>query len=247
MVIVIAAWTTLSIGQAGGSNAANSGLQPSQEVKGALEKGGYPWYDSRKDEAAPVEPPWTWEPPEWLPSFSAPRLASRPSGSFNIGRFVVFLLFFLALVALIAGLVWAYFQFYHPGSSEPKTKSKVASAVLVGSLPVGLPFDLSDPWNAAKELRARGDLAGAIIALFVHQLMNLDRLRLSRLAPGRTARQLVRAISDAWVRARVEPTMRLFEASYYGHRPPSPESFESAWQLAEEWEARIAAGGFAAS
>ena len=53
----------------------------------------------------------------------------------------------------------------------------------------------------------------------------------------------MRSVADRGLRRCVEPTLRLFEAVYYGHRPPSPPAFEAAWALAEEFERATAPGG----
>ena len=55
--------------------------------------------------------------------------------------------------------------------------------------------------------------------------MTLSRLGLVRLAPGRTARQLLGSVGDADFRKLVAPTLRHFESAYYGHRNPSGEEF----------------------
>jgi hypothetical protein len=245
MVSGLAVWLTLWLGQATSTPAPTPARAASADPTGtadALAEGGYPWYDAKKDELAPVEPPWT---PSWwdkLPNWDL-RLPNAPRGSLSIGNLFVFLLLVLALAALVAGLVWAY-RYYMPDLEDRKPKGRViGTASLMGGLPPGLPADLTDPLGLARELRARGDFSGAILALFVHQVITLDRLRVARLAPGRTARQLVRSIADTWIRARVEPTLRLFETSFYGHHVPSLDAFEHAWRLAEEFEARIAAGG----
>ena len=91
-------------------------------------------------------------------------------------------------------------------------------------------FESSDPWEEALRRRARGDLTGAVICLFAHQLLTLSRLGLVRLAPGRTGRQLLRAVADAEFRGLALPTLRQFEVVYYGHRTPSPEEFAEVWQ-----------------
>jgi hypothetical protein len=108
------------------------------------------------------------------------------------------------------------------------------------SLPAGLRDDTADPWAEAVRLRDRGEHARAIVLLFLHQLLTLDRLRLSVLRPGRTGRQAVRAVADAAVRRRIEPTLRLFEAVYYGHREPAPEAVAAAWAEAEAFERWVA-------
>ena len=43
---------------------------------------------------------------------------------------------------------------------------------------------------------AAGDLAGAVICLFAHQLLSLDQLGLIRLVPGRTGRQYLQVVRD---------------------------------------------------
>jgi hypothetical protein len=76
--------------------------------------------------------------------------------------------------------------------------------------------------------------------MFAYQLLSLDSLSMIRLIPGRTGRQLVRSVGDRQLRGWVEPTLRLFEAVYYGHRPPSPEAFEAAWISAQAFQQRVA-------
>ena len=103
-------------------------------------------------------------------------------------------------------------------------------------------FESSDPWEEAIRRRGRGDLAGAVVCLFAHQLLTLSRLGLVRLAPGRTGRQLLGAVADAEFRALVRPTLRLFEAVYYGHRTPSAEEFAAVWAGVEAFQRRVALG-----
>jgi hypothetical protein len=239
--MVIGAWTytvLIALGQA----TAPTADAPAAK---ALAHGGYPWYSAKTDALEPVQPPWrpTWW--DWFPELKLQPVSSSSGGSFSLGNVLVILLLVVALAALVAGLVWAY-RYYMPSPEESGLGlRRIGSAASTGGLPSGLPADLTDPLGLARALRAQGDLAGAVLALFVHQVMTLDRLRLARLAPGRTARQLVRSVTDTWVRTRVEPTLRLFETSFYGHRLPDPAAFESAWGLAEELEARIAEGSYA--
>lgn len=206
-------------------------------VREALSRGNYPWYDAAKDAVRPVWPPNPISD-SWLPSMPFAR------GLAAFGQIGVFLIFALLLTALIIGIAWAL-RYYAPVDDlERPLKRRPGTAARAGELPPGLDGDLADPWAEARRRRERGDLAGAIVALFVHQLILLDRLRLARLLPGRTGRQVVRAVNDPWVRRRVEPTLRLFEAFYYGQRPPGLEAFETAWNAAEEFERRVAEGAF---
>jgi hypothetical protein len=121
------------------------------------------------------------------------------------------------------------------------SKSTGTTARIEG-LPAGVGFDVNDPLAEARRLRDLGDLSGAVVYLFAHQLLSLDRVKQVRLVPGRTGRQLVRSVVDRNLRRCVEPTFRLFEAVYYGHHAPSPRGFEAAWALAQEFERHLAAG-----
>jgi hypothetical protein len=201
----------------------------------------FPWYDAEKGALRPLAPPPA--PPE-PKSTRLPEIDASPLRMFvNV---LMFVLMGLGLAALIAALVWAW-RVYGPSPLDlPEIRlPQLGKAARVGSLPAGLDIDLSDPWSEADRRRRAGDLGGATIALFVYLLTVLERMNLCRLAPGRTARQLVRATSDAWARARVEPTMRLFEAVYYGHRVPESSAFESAWTEAEALRQRAVEGGVA--
>jgi hypothetical protein len=189
-------------------------------VPHALRAGKYPWYDAARDSVRPIVPKarWNWD---WV---------------------IALAIIALALVAFTGMLVWLWLR-YEPGLAESQAEARRrAGASRIEGLPEGLRPETDDPWNEALRRRDRGDYAGAVVCLFAHQLLTLDRLRLLRLVPGRTGRQLVRAIDDAAFRGCVEPTLRLFEAVYYGHRVPPREAFEALWVCAEQFEQRAGAG-----
>jgi hypothetical protein len=242
MVTTFTAWLLIGLAQVRPASAYFPDDDDSSPLAAkALSKGSYPWYDAKADSIRPVQPPWT---PSWLDWIldRVPSFSGGPSTGRSSGNVLVFVILVVALAALVAGLIWAY-RYYMPDFDQRgPQRGRIGTAAAYAGLPHGLPADLTDPLALARELRARGDLAGAILALFVHQVITLDRLGLARLAPGRTARQLVRSVPDAWVRGRVEPTLRLFETSFYGHRTPDPKAFEAAWSLAAELEERVAAG-----
>jgi hypothetical protein len=113
----------------------------------------------------------------------------------------------------------------------------------ITTLPEGLESSGGDPWNTAVECRARGDLSGAVIRLFAHQLQALDREGLIQLARGRTGRQYVRTTTaaDQLLGVPLEATLRLFEQVYYGRKAPSPVAFNRVWELAVSFEQRLQA------
>ena len=218
----------------------DQGSDPSVDVPEALEKGNFPWYDARNDAVRPIALPRE-------PAASTARTPGSRSGSggFGLGGFLSMLFFALALAVLVGLLVW-FWRIYEPTdtTAPPSTSKERAGASKVESLPAGMrrEFESSDPWEEALRRRSIGDLEGSVVCLFAHQLLTLSRLGLVRLAPGRTGRQLLRAVVDVEFRRRVEPTLRLFEAVYYGHRPPSTEDFAAVWREAEAFETRVAQG-----
>ena len=215
----------------------------SVEVPSALKSGAYPWYDSVKDEIKPVELPRV---PTSQPSQASPTRATAGSWSW-LGQVLQFLGFALAIGILLGLLIWLY-KVYEPSAEAGLVESKTNRGVATQAseeLPAGLrdEFASSNPWDEAVRRRQRGDLAGAVVCLFAHQLLTLSRLGLVRLAPGRTGRQLVKAVSDVEFRGYVHPTLSLFELVYYGHQSPTVEAFETVWIGAEAFERRVSVGG----
>lgn len=227
-MVIAFAWTVMVL-------TATPGPNPGAEVRSALSKGNYPWYDAKADAVKTVAPPA--EP-------------SPPSKSSNTGRrnlptmadTIVFVIMVAGLAIVVLLLAWAWAR-YRPDPETLLLKSRsVGLEQRTTSLPTGLQIDLTDPLGEARRLRDLGNLSDAIICLFVHQLLTLDRLGQIRMAPGKTARQLVRSINDPRPRRWVEPTSRLFEAVYYGRLAPTTAAFEAAWADAEALEQWASAG-----
>ncbi len=212
------------------------GPEPDRAVPSALAKGKYPWYDARGDAFKPVWPPR--EPNlDWLDRM--PKFGNIGS----IGELITIGLAMFALAVFLVVLVELWRR-HRPveAPSGARLVSRLGSAGRVEGLPKGVSTGPDEPWDEAQRRRDRGDYAGAVISLFAHQLLTLDRLRLIRLVPGRTGRQLIGTIMDPQWRDLVAPTLRLFESVYYGRRTPTREAFEAVWTSAEAFERRVAAG-----
>lgn len=222
-----------------------------QGVGKVLPGESFPWYDARNNRVVPLLP-WPDLTFQWLTDFGN-WLSRNLSG---IGRWfrwmnsvrvpliggmgdvvaigLAMLFLTIVLVALLELL-----RRYRPLDSEKASRailSRTGAASRVEGLPAGVSLDVSDPLAEARRRRAAGDLSGAVVYLFAHQIVTLDRLKTLRLVPGKTGRQLVRSVADRELKRCVDPTLRLFEAVYYGHHAPAPAAFESAWGLAEEFE-----------
>ncbi len=235
----------------------------SDEVSRALANGNFPWYDGSKDDVRPMYPPETWG--EWFWKTGTGRWMAglrwpwKWSGTglrgwgwwgwfFRALHWLLsggvvatgLVLLLLAVLIVIAIELW---RRYRPtlvgGEARAGSSRTVGLAARVEDLPLGVRPTSDDPWAEAFERRARGDLAGAVVCLFAHQLLTLDRVRQIRLAPGRTARWFVRGVDDQTLRDCSSATLRLFEDVYYGRIEPTNEAFERVWSRAQAFEERI--------
>ncbi len=244
-----------------------AGAEPSQpaensQVRAVAAKETFPWYDADSGGLKPIlsQPDlgggwlasvgdWFGRKLAWVPQMFR-RLGRWLSGLngwqirgvAGLGDLIAIGLVLLVLAILVV-ILMEMLRRYRPTVAAPVAGSVVLRAgegSRIEGLPADAGFDATDPWAEAARRRARGDHAGAIVYLFAYQLLALDRLSMIRLIPGRTGRQLVKSVGDRQLRGWVEPTLRLFEAVYYGHRSPSPEAFEAAWTDAEAFQQRVA-------
>ena len=204
-------------------------------VRAALGRGSFPWYDAPADKIKTVKLP---RQPDLTPG----RGLQAPD--WRVADFLVLGIFVLALIGLIV-LVALYWKRFEParGLTAPDARPAVVLARSGEVLPAGLRGAgvSDDPWAEANRRRLAGDFAGAVVCLFAHQLLTLSRLNLVRLAPGRTGRQLHRAVTDAEFQALMAPTLRQFEAVYYGYRTPTAADFAVLWRAAEAFQQRSVA------
>jgi hypothetical protein len=212
-------------------------------VRKALGAANYPWYDTASDSVKPV-----WPPPErdwdWLDRWLRGRriLGGSSLGGADPGGLVALGLVLLALIVFLGVLFVLWRQYRPEGQSWLSVARGPGRSARIEGLPAGLDPAIDDPWHEVLRCRARGDYARAVVYLFIHQLVTLDRLRLVRLVPGQTGRQLVRGIHDPRFRGWVQATLRLFESVYYGHRGATAQAFEPVWAAAEAFERRVAEG-----
>ena len=213
----------------------------------ALREGKYPWYDSRTDRVQPIWPvriSWI----EWLghriDSFFRrigryfDGLPFRGSGPSVAGNSIGTILFLAALAAFFVCIFMLWIGRERGAARGEAERTRLGTAARLGDLPEGLRPGDSDPWAEAKRRRAAGDLAGAVVYLFAHQLLTLDQMGLIRLAPGRTGRHYLQGLRDRELIDCVGATLRLFEDVYYGCRAPTAEAFESVWSRAQVFQER---------
>jgi hypothetical protein len=224
------------------------GESPADPVQRGLRAGSYPWYDPQADRVRPVWPTRiSWL--KWLTT----RIKSffdrigkvldnwqfgRVNGIGLAGNSIGTVVLLSALVAFFVFIAVLWFRLERGAANRQSAALELGQAARLGDLPEGIRPGHGDPWAEALKRRAAGDLAGAVVCLFAHQLLTLDQLGLIRLAPGRTGRHYLLALRDQDLIDAVGATLRLFEDVYYGRRSPTAQAFDLVWDRANFFENR---------
>jgi hypothetical protein len=221
-----------------------TGTSVESSVRAALRREAYPWYDAENDRVKPIleeTSSWTSRVGKWIDSFFdwldsiffGKRARSSGSGNGNVGGALITLLF-LTCGAVLVFVLWRLWKLHEPqGGPQGEGGKRVGDAARIAGLAPGMSLEETDPWSEAVRRRAAGDLAGAVIWLFLDQIVSLERAGLIRLTPGRTARQYVQSLHDPLLREGVRATLGVFESVYYGRRGPEPEALARVWSRAE--------------
>ncbi len=118
-------------------------------------------------------------------------------GASVIGNSIGTVLLLSALVAFLVCIFMFWIRREGMAGRGETERTRLGTAARLGDLPEGIRPADADPWAEAKRRRAAGDLAGAVVCLFAHQLLTLDQMGLIRLAPGRTGRHYLQACAIA--------------------------------------------------
>jgi hypothetical protein len=209
-----------------------------------LKDRAYPWYDSQKDQVKPLLPDpssWTgWLAKrfewffDWLDRHFG-RSTPRPGNRVSPGGVLATLLFFAAGGVLLVILFQLWKNYLPRESTSPDHSARIGDAARIVGLGPGVAPEGLDPWAEALRRKAAGDGAGAVIWLFLDQLLSLERAGLVRLTPGRTARQYARGLDDPLLAAGLRTTLGVFEEVYYGRRIPGTAELERVWAGAERF------------
>ena len=202
-------------------DAGHQGLQPPN---------GFPWYDPAKDSLRRVDV----RPPE-----KATIAPVSPTWNFLIysGALVLLALLLAALASLILRAMGISRQRGNRG--EPLV---VGDAERIEALACRRRGKLS-LLDQARNFYQAGNYAAATIYLFSHQLVQLDRHQIIRLAKGKTNREYLREVGGTEVlRQLVGQTLVAFEDVFFGHHDIDRGRFESCWSRLPEFESLLARG-----
>jgi hypothetical protein len=207
----------------------------------------YPWYDDQTDSVRPVQvsEPWhlRWE---WFSDWLARLFTFRGRGSWSWLTWLIRAAILVLLVLLVYLMVraWRKRDRSASGSAQKAGRSDRAEQKRrVEALPSAAGRKRDDLLAAAAECYRKGNYAEAIIYLFSHQLVELDKSQLIRLTKGKTNRQYLRELGRRMpLRRLLEHTMVTFEEVFFGNYSIDRARFESAWVRQEEFNALVAEG-----
>lgn len=239
-ILLVAVCLLLCPGAASAWQAEEADPPSEAEIEAAVETGRealdqgwisreHPWYDERTDSVRRIR-------------FSQPKTRS----SFGSWSFLPDLLSIagwgalaIALLALVYFLVMAWLRRDRGAESATDASpldDRGRDVDRVEALPFKLGRQTTDLLGEARRHYEAGDYSEAILYLFSHQLVELDRHQIIRLVRGKTNRQCVREIGPRRVlRQLVEETMVAFEDVFFGDHKLSRARFEACWFRVDEF------------
>ena len=223
---------------------------PVRSTKDVLARGGrFPWYDRANDDVrrlnmVPRESD-SQRDVTWTGTTTTPAAAPRRMPRFSLfGGFLQWL--GITVLVLLLGVI-AYLiatSFLKDETSESVAVRKVVESRRDADRVEALPFHVraasGDFLAEARRLYDAGRYSDAIVYLFSHQLVQLDKHHVIRLAKGKTNRQYVReARHRPLLRSVLETTMVAFEDAFFGHKTLSRETFERSWDRLNEFQLEL--------
>lgn len=203
----------------------------------------YPWYDRENDSVRriTVAPPKKPEPQKTKQS--NPTLTGTTTGPNFLGTILQGIGLALLIALLVAiGVMIARAALNREASGETGGHVVETSHDVdrVENLPFQVKRPTSDLLSEARRLYEAGQFSEAIIYLFSHQLVELDKHHFIRLTKGKTNRQYLRELRQRpALRGMLETTMIAFEDVFFGHHALDRERYEICWRSLESFDREL--------
>jgi len=217
-----------------------------------------PWYDDERRELRPV--PVQTRLPEaehrfsrWEPAPPKPKApAAPPSSSGGMDAYRIFGWILLAGFAFaLLALLFYLFSKLEPevlvtrqrGSQSGIDQRDEQTLERISHLPSAVRRSDVNLRTEAEQLMNLGRLDEAIVLLFGHQLLLLDRVGVLRLARGKTNGRYLGETRSKSPEAHtlLAHCVAAFEASYFGGHTPQPDQFARLWAENAQLESIVAA------
>lgn len=155
---------------------------------------------------------------------------------------------FAILIAVLVGLmVYAISKMENTASGDSEgvrvddEELNTADKARLENLPVQVQKPTGDLLAEADRLRNTGKIDEAIIYLFGHRLVQLDRAHAIRLARGKTNRQYLNELRKRKdLHPILDATVKVFEQSYFGRYEITQEDYDRVRSLQPTFESALA-------
>ncbi|MGE0607673.1 MAG: DUF4129 domain-containing protein [Pirellulales bacterium] len=237
---------------------------PVESGRKSLGKHRFPWYDPQKDALRPVELPVPKNQQQASNSTgSAPGAdgttadvspleghdgsrAPRDYSSLEVpaaaaeGLSVFSILVLVLLIGTVIGVIIYLFmqnRRQQPAEMTVAAPRRANSSDALEALPKQARKHVDDLLAEARRCYQAGQYGEAIVYLFSHQLLELDKSELIRLARGKTNRQyLTEVAAQPSLRELVSQTMVVFEDAFFGNYPIAQDRFERCWSQLDTFQ-----------
>ncbi len=208
----------------------------------------YPWYNDAADDVRPIdvsEPwytrlQWKWKSPSW----------SGGGGGWSGNTilewiaWIVILLLLGVLIYVMIRVIRARTRRHSTVAGEEAEADPEAEHRRVEALPLPARQRPGDLLSTARQLYQEGNYREAILYLFSHQLVELDKRQFIHLDRGKTNRQYLRELGRRVdLRRLMEPTMVAFEEVFFGNHSLDRRRFEACWARLGDFDRLLAEGG----
>jgi hypothetical protein len=218
-----------------------AGPDPVESARSGLRGGDFNWYDRATDDLKriQVKPPTTPSQSNFNPNAGG---VGTAAGIAADGMQIVI---WTVIAIILAGLAYMIIQAFlnrEAGAEEKGNQQTVEDIDRTEALPIPIERDISDLLAAARKAYERGDYRMAIVYLYSHQLVELDKNQVIHLSKGKTNRQYLREVMRAGRKALgglLEKTQVLFEEAFFGGRAIGPEQFDPCWNSLGEFDRMV--------
>ncbi len=220
-----------------------------QEV---IERQQFPWFDAQSDASRFVEPNTSSVDSSALRESVAPIVPSRlPNWTWNWNWLpgwtfwqTIFWALILLVVIVLGIVLFRLFVSRQSSSSAPSLRraTKLNYEDQIKDLPFQLDTRTGDCRQLAANAYSTGDYSRAIVYLFSHSLLFMDRFEVLRLQRGKTNRQYLRESRTVPQAGEYFSQLILpFESVFFGGHTIDRQQFEQYWNELTTFEHSVSA------
>ena len=213
----------------------------------------YEWYDDQADDVRPISIRVKKESAQYTPPPATNTGAT--GGNWFQNLFQLFdiwvVLMWVVIIAVLAMVMYLIVRSVvrreaSANSADDATvedEDEENDLARVEDLPVPVRKPVSSFLDEARRLYDEGRYGEAIVYLYGHQLLELDRHHWIRLMKGKTNRQYLRELPRANpMRRMLERTMVVFEDAFFGDHDIARDRFDHCWSTLDKFHGLVRQG-----